>query len=194
MTPPAGPGHLLAVQPADVVVLRGTTAWTAKLIEVAAVLRGLPPASHVAVMHHWDAHGRPWGVEGRPGGVGWVDMTRYLADRRTVTNAAQPKAAVQRKAVTTLLATMLGTPYDWVGGICGDAVRDLDMPKLWGLTDPGTGLIPGAVVCSSLAAYGYDHEGLAAPCRPGEAGAGRWRDVEPADWAQWIDASGWAAR
>ena len=178
-----------AVGPADVVVLRGVS-WTAKLIGIGSVWRGLDPASHVAVVHHQDLAGRWWGIEGRPGGVGWVDMTRYLRDPKALCNHAQPKTAAARADVSALMVKLLGTDYDWAEGIARDAFLDLDMPGQWRRSDPVTGLLPAHVVCSSLAAYGYDRTGLPAPHRPGE-GVAQWRDVEPSDWRAWTESAGW---
>jgi cell wall-associated NlpC family hydrolase len=176
----------MTAQPGDVLVITGTSD-TSKLIEVGAVLAGEPAASHVAILHHTDAAGVPWAIEGRPGGVGWADARGYLGDRRTLTNAAQPKTPLQRHDVCALAAKLLGTPYDWVGGIAEDALKALRLPELWAEKDPATGLVPGHVVCSSLAAWVYDRDGLLAPA-PAD-----WRHVTPGDWAGFIIRAAWAA-
>jgi cell wall-associated NlpC family hydrolase len=170
------------IQPGDVLVVTGSN-WAAKLIEIGAILRGRDAASHVAVYHHHDAAGVPWAIEGRPGGVGWRDARSYLNDRRTLTNAAQPKTPGQRDQVMELMVKMLGTPYDWAGGIAGDAAQALNLPKMWAPTDNGT--VPGHVVCSSLAAWGYDHVGLKGP-QPLD-----WEHVTPGAWGSWIIEQGW---
>ena len=167
------------VQPGDILVIDGTTD-VSKLIEVGAVLAGEPAASHVAVFHH-----PGWCIEGRPGGVGWADANAYLKDPRTLTNAVQPKNAKQRQAVCDLAVKMLQTPYDWVGGIAEDAMRALRLPQLWEEKDAATGLVPGHVVCSSLAAWVYDKVGLAAP-HPKD-----WQHVTPGDWSLFIAKAAW---
>ena len=166
--------------PGDVLVITGTCD-VSKLIELGGVLAGEPAASHVAVFHHTG-----WVIEGRPGGVGWQDTTGYLNDRRTITNVVQPKNANQRQQVCDLAVKLLGTRYDWVGGIAEDALNALHLPELWASKDPATGLVPGAVVCSSLAAWVYDHCGLAAP-HPTD-----WQHVTPSDWSLFLKEQGWA--
>ncbi len=170
---------LVSVQPGDVLVI-ASAADTSKLIEIGAVLAGEPAASHVAVFHH-----PGWVIEGRPGGVGWADATGYLRDPRTITNALQPKTGGQRQQVCDLAVKMLGTAYDWAGGIAEDAMKALRLPELWAEKDPATGLVPGHVVCSSLAAWVYDRAGLAAP-HPAD-----WRHVTPGDWAEFIVKAAW---
>ncbi len=167
------------VRPGDVLVIAGTSG-TSKLIEAGAVLEGEPAASHVAVFHH-----PGWVIEGRPGGVGWADATGYLRDPRTVTNAVQPKTGPQREQVCGLAVKLLGTPYDWAGGIAEDAMKALHLPELWASKDPATGLVPGHVVCSSLAAWVYDRAGLAAPLTHD------WQHVTPGDWAEFIIRAAW---
>jgi hypothetical protein len=173
-----------APQPGDVLVIDGTTDIS-KLIEIGAVLAGEAAASHVAVMHHTDDAGVPWAVEGRPGGVGWADARAYLADPRTAANVLQPKTQAQRAQVCALAAKLLGTPYDWMGGIAEDAMNSLGLGALWAEKDPATGTVPGHVVCSSLAAWVYDRCALGAP-KPAD-----WRHVTPGDWAAYITAQGW---
>jgi len=173
------------VQPGDLLIVSGSN-WASKLIMIGAVLRGRDPASHVAVMHHADAHGTPWAIEGRPGGVGWRDARDYLADRRTVTNTAQPKTPAQRDQVCALMVKMLGTEYDWKG-IAEDTALALNLPRIWA---PGPdGKVPGAVVCSSLAAWGYGQAGL-----PGPALSGDWETVTPGDWRTFCEQQGWRPR
>ena len=171
-------------QPGDILVIDGTSG-VAKVIEIGAVLQGQPAASHVAVLHHVDDARVPWAVEGRPGGVGWADARAYLRDPRTVANVLQPKTAAQRAQVCALMVKLLGTPYDWLGGIAEDAFESLGLGALWAEKDPATGLVPGAVVCSSLAAWVYDRVALGAP-HPDD-----WRHVTPSDWASYIAAQGW---
>lgn len=170
------------VRPGDVLVCRGAGSWTAKLIEIGAVLAGQPSASHIAVVHHVDAAGTLWCVEGRPGGAGWKDAKAYLSARSTVTNAAQPKTKAQRDRVCAVIRALIGTPYDW-DAIAQDAVAALGLPALW--AEKWNGQVPAHVVCSSLAAYAYGQADLAAP------GGADGPHVTPADWSRFVEDKGW---
>jgi hypothetical protein len=175
------------LQPGDVVVVR-TGGWEAGLIRFGSALRGQPNLdNHVAVVHHKDSSGTLWGIEGRPGGVGWVDVAVYFTGARgqyTLTNALQPKTAVQRDVVAATCEAMLHTPYDWPA-IAQDALQDLHLPELWAAKWNGT--TPGHVVCSSLASWAHRKAALAAPATTDA------RHVEPSDWAQFIIERGWSA-
>jgi cell wall-associated NlpC family hydrolase len=181
VTGPVVRGAQLA--PGDLLIVDGT-AGASKLIEIGAVLDGDPAASHVAIYHHTDAHGTAWAVEGRPGGVGWRDAHDYDTDPRTLTNAAQPKTPAQRTEICMYAVKLLGTGYDWIGGIAEDAALALHLPQLW-TPDPASGQVPAHVVCSSLAAWVYDRAGLDAP------GRGDWEHVTPGAWALFIGQRGW---
>jgi hypothetical protein len=171
------------VQPGDVLVIR-TGGLAAAMIRLGAALAGRPNLSnHVAVVHHTDAHGTVWVVEGRPGGAGWRDAGSYLASPWTLANTAQPKTPAQRETVRKIMEAMLGTAYDW-DAIVADAGVDLHMDRAW-LPD-WHGTVPGHVVCSSLAAYAYGKAGL--PCPPGG------RTCQPSDWSAWILTRAWEAR
>ena len=102
-------------------------------------------------------------IQGRPGGVGLVDCTYWLGDSRTRSNHGQPKPN-DHNQLTVLLgscAKSLGIQYDWVG-IAEDACAALDLTDLCAAIDPlwrwpsQHDLLPGHVVCSSLAAMLYD--------------------------------------
>jgi hypothetical protein len=167
----------------DVLAVR-TGGWASALIRFGSLVAGhYEPQNHVAVVHHYDSKGIWWGVEGRPGGTGWVDVRNYLASKWTVSNAAQPRTDAQRQMVATTVAQMLGSEYDWVG-IAADAVEDLNLPVLFCQNWNGKGA-PLHVVCSSLAAYAHRVAGLAKPAiRPD-------RFVQPADWAAFDQAARW---
>jgi hypothetical protein len=169
------------VLPGTVLVVR-TGGLAAAAIRLGAALRGRPNLSnHVVVAHHVDGAGTPWGIEGRPGGVGWADLRRYQASTWTLTNAAQPLTGAQRAAICAAMEKMLGTPYDWEA-IVADAASSLrlDLPG-WDASWHGT--VAGQLVCSSAAAYGYGKAGVPCP-----AGA---RAVTPADWDEFILRRGW---
>lgn len=167
----------------DVLVIR-TGGWGAALIRLGAWLAHEPDQwNHVAVVHHKDSAGVWWGIEGRPGGVGWVDVRGYLNDKRTISNAAQPRTPAQRLMVTSTVQQMLGTEYDWVG-IGADACADLSLPALFAQDWKGGGA-PLHVVCSSLAAYAQRKAGLHYPLIHPD------RFCQPDDWAAFIEKAAW---
>lgn len=174
MNPAVAPGDVLAVNTGD--------GWGSWWIRFGAAVRNRPNLSnHVVVVHHVDARGTVWGIEGRPGGVGWVDCTVYLRSRNLVTNAAQPKTSAQRAAVCKTMEALLGTAYDW-DAIVNDGATDLGI-HLPDWSPDWTGTVPGHVVCSSAAQYAYLKNGLA--CPPGDRGC------QPSDWDAFILNEGW---
>lgn len=175
------------LQPADILVTRTKKGLFPRAIRLAAALQDKPNlGNHVVVVHHIDAAGTIWGIEGRPGGVGWVDCKKYLGSPWTVSNAAQPKTDQQRVDVCTAAEGMLATPYDWEG-IVLDGMKAIGAQELW--TDKEWGKqAPAHVVCSSYAAWLYCHVGLAAPAQLQDS-----RTTTPGDWGQFIVTTGWAA-
>lgn len=162
----------------DVLCVRGTD-WAARLIRLGAALLDEPNLdNHVAIVHHQDASGTWWVVEGRPGGVGWADAASYLKSPWTVNNGAQPKTDAQREQIAQVAEGLLGTPYDWVG-IVGDAMAAIHAPDFWAQNWQNQGP-PGHFVCSSLAAWVYEYVGLARPT------VHEPRLTTPADWDQFI--------
>jgi len=72
MSDPARP------MPGDLLLTRSKTGVFGRLIRVGAALRDEPNLiNHVVIVDHQDRQGTWWGIEGRPGGVGWVDLQRY---------------------------------------------------------------------------------------------------------------------
>ena len=140
--------------------------------------------NHVAVMHHYDENGTPWGIEGRPGGVGWVDLTAYLAHPTCVTNHRQVEAdPVKGHAAARAMEGILGTPYAWLDGIARDAARAV--AHLWVPGEQWGNVVPGHVVCSSAADWSYEHVGLESP-KPDKC-------CMPNDWYHFILERGFAA-
>ena len=183
MTGPIVHGAELA--PGDLLICDGT-ADTSKLIEVGAILVGDPAASHVCGYHHTDANGIPWGIEGRPGGVGWRDIRDYDRDPRTVTNAAQPKTGTQRQIITEWGVKLLHTAYDWKGGIAQDADAALGLPPLpW--HEDATGKVPGHAVCSSLWAWIYSWRAMIPAPKP----PAQWETTTPGMWSEFVAERGW---
>lgn len=167
------------LKPGDVLAVRGTS-WEAEAIRVGEELSGKPGLNnHVAIMHHWQGD-VPWGLEGKPGGVGWRDLRSYAADPYTLDNCAQPgRTDAARQRVAGRAQAMLATAYDW-RSIADDTLRAFRMPDLW--ASDWHGLAPGSTVCSSFAAWLYEQEGWPRPDCPD-------RDTEPADWTEFILAN-----
>jgi hypothetical protein len=175
-------GRLAALQPGDVLAVRTPPTVFGLLIRFGAWLARKPnTVDHVAIVHHRDAAGILWAIEGRPGGVGWVDLAVY-DNRWLVSNAAQPKTDGQREQICDAAVSLLGTGYDWTA-IAADAAAVLDVDGLWRVRDYGD-KAPGHVVCSSLAAWVYRKVGLAEPCGPAVT-------CTPGDWAAFCQAEGW---
>ncbi len=186
---PAARGDVLAV-------------WTGDgplqdLIRVDEALCGKPAvANHVVIITHQDQLGRWMGIQGQPGGVGPVDCTPFLADVRTMSNHDEPKPDDRRQLDSFLAsaAKSLGLAYDWAG-IAEDALDALHVEDLSGVIDPlwrwpsQHNLLPGHVVCSSLAAMLYDLPSVSWA----HPDLGDERECEPADWWRWSEARAWTA-
>lgn len=178
-----------APAPGDVWVVR-TRGFTARLIRLGTALRYLFSSknpqgdldNHVVVVIH-ETDGVWWGIEGRPGGVGWADLTIYINEPATITNADQPKTDAQRAAIIALVPQVLGKQYDW-DAIMEAAAQDLHLPVMFAPPDRWDATVPGHVICSSLADWMYVHLGLAAP--------GQGRHTQPSDWTEFDLAKGWA--
>jgi hypothetical protein len=183
---------MLTAGPADVLAVGGGQGWMAKAIRIGGIIKGNPGvANHVIIVTHRDAKQRWMGIEGRPGGVGLVDCTPWLADRLTRSNHAQPRPGGQpaMDAFLASCAKSLGVKYDWVGiaqdalGIAGAVNLAERIDPLWRWPSKD-GQLPGAVVCSSLAAMLYDQVDWAHP-------PGAERNTHPGDWWKWNDAQAW---
>jgi hypothetical protein len=179
-----GPGDVLAVWTGDELIERA--------IRMAELMEGKPAvANHVVIVTHQDPLGRWMGIEGRPGGVGTCDVTPYLTDARTRSNHSQPRPDDAGQVVTFIAscAKSLGIAYDWVG-IAEDGLGALHIADLSAVINPlwasHEGLLPGHVVCSSLAAYLY-----AMVTDWAHPDVGAERTCEPADWWRWADTSAW---
>jgi len=181
----AAPGDVLAVWTGDTIIENA--------IRLGERLEGKPAiANHVVLITHQDQLGRWMGIPGQPGGVGNVDVTPYLSDSRTRSNHDQPRPNDngQLSAFLASAAKSLGIAYDWIG-IAEDALDALKINDLSTVIDPlwrsDPNLLPGHVVCSSLAAMLYDLPviGWAHP------DLGVERECEPADWWRWGDVQSW---
>jgi hypothetical protein len=174
------------IEPGDVVLTR-SKGWVGWIIRFGAALLDRPNIrNHVIVVHHRDDAGTLWGIEGRPGGVGWVDMTAVMRSRLTSTNAAQPKDLRARATIASAVEAAIERPYDW-GAIAQAAAESLRIDRLWRSPEfREDGLVPAGVICSALADWAYERAGLASP-----GGAGRTRYTTPADWDLFIQSRGW---
>jgi len=172
------------VLPGDVLCVR-TTGIPGEMIRLGASLEGKPDLeNHIAVVHHQNPDGTWRGIEARPGGVAWADMTPYLESHWTLSNCGQPKKPAYRAMVCSVVEQMLKTSYDW-DAIAQDALIDLHIPDVW--AEKWNGKTPDHVVCSSLAAWAYHKAGLAAPTTEDMA------HIQPADWTQFILLNGYQA-
>lgn len=145
--------------------------------------------NHVAVFTHLDSAGRPRGLEGRPGGFGWADLTRYLTHPDTITNAWQPGRTDQdRAALVERLTRMVGVPYDWqaIAYFAAEildrrVLRLIEQRREWPEGRP-----PSQFVCSSVIDWAYEDRGWD---NPGGLKCTRWTD--PAAWTDHIQEHGW---
>lgn len=153
------------------------------VIRLGARIHHLPSSiNHIAVMTHW-TDGVPWGIEGRPGGVGPVDLRPYIASPATISNRLQHRTPAERQAIADAMTALAGTSYDWPA-IIADGCDDLGLPALWAENWHGRGS-PAHVVCSSVAALVYARLGL-----PDPTGA-TIRRLQPGHWARFIQTEGW---
>jgi hypothetical protein len=165
------------LKPGDVFAVR-TSGKEQDIIEFGEGLQGKPNLdNHVAGFVKW-AGKIPWGLEGRPSSVGWVDMRKYIGHPQAWNNCAQPhRSDVERVHVGENAVKMIGTRYDWEA-IGGDTLEALHI-KLYNLTWKD-GTVPGQVVCSSYWAYLYKTVLWQHPSTGDE------RMCEPADWTNFI--------
>lgn len=165
----------------DLVLTRHHDSLPMWFVRFGAALRNLPNSvDHVIIVHHRDPTGLLWGLEGRPGGVGYVALTNeILKNPYTISNVGQPKTQEQRFLIAKGAEKLIGTPYDW-GGIALDAgaILGVDLwDKQWGDKPPGH------VVCSAYADWEYELVKLLTPRQD--------RLCMPAHWAKlWIER-GW---
>lgn len=182
----------LDVSPGDVLAVNTSGFWN-HVVRFGEWLQGRSSlAGHVVIVISQDQTGRWMGIQGQPGGVGPCDVTPYLSRSSTRANHAQPRPDDNGQLASFLAscAKSLGISYDWVGiaedtlNIIGlhDLSEDIDWLWRW---PTKTNLLPGHVVCSSIAARLYEVVGWAHP------DMGTERVCEPADWWQWSDKQQW---
>ena len=182
----------LAAAPGDVLAL-----WTGQevfqdFIRAGEALEGRPTvANQVVIVTHQDQLGRWMGIRGEPGGIGLADCTPFLSDSRTMSNHDEPKLNDRGQLATFLasVAKSLGIASNWVG-IADDSLHVEDpsalIDPLWRWPS-NHNLLPGHVVCASLAAMLYDLPSVGWE----HPDLGTERMCEPADWWQWSQACAW---
>lgn len=171
----------------DVLCTR-STGWAVFFIRLGAALLDRPnTVNHVIIVHHQDADGTLWGIEGRPSGVGYVRLDKYLKSPWTLANVEQPKSEGDRYLIAKAAEKLLSAPYDWYG-IFQDALLWANRSRVRRMINANWGdanTPPTHVVCSSFADWVYDFCGLTSPGRRFD------RNVTPGDWAKFIIESEW---
>lgn len=179
------------VLPGDVIAVHTGNSWGNRtiragewLVSARRTFPNLPPwprVNHVVMVT--DLEPRMLGIEGRPSGVGYVDLSArdyaYLSvDRATKTPAERIGCVEWARGVA------FGKAYDWdaiaeIGldavGV-HDALQSLGIPDLWREDWNGQG-IPGHMICSTAWVWIRDHYGIPRPL-PTEGG----RYLTPLDW------------
>ena len=174
----------------DVMVTREGNKLISLAIRAGAALAGLPAyCNHAIIVHHRDASGRWWGIEGRPSGVGYVELGKRLDHPLTNINTDQPKTEDQRYLIAVAAESLLSIPYDW-SAIRRHTEAALKVSELLSLL-PGVpewdeNEIPTHVVCSSFADWAYERVGLANP-----GGHRRTRMTTPGHWDDFMLRRQW---
>lgn len=166
----------------DVLVTREGPWYVSGAIRLGAALAKLPAfTNHAIIVHHQDEQGVMWGIEGRPGGVGWRDLSGPLSWTLTNANNLQPKTEDQRYLIAVAAETLLGTAYDWAA----IAEHTREALRLWKvaprLAEWKDDEIPAHVVCSSFADWAYERVGL-----PNPGGNKLTRMTAPGDWDKFM--------
>jgi hypothetical protein len=175
------------LQPGDVVITEMGIWIVRLLIWIQALLTGnlkYAKSGHIIVVSHRDAEGRLWGIEGRPGGIGWVEMDKR-AGHWGVSNVDQPKSADQRDKIVNVMKSLIGSRYDYAAYIIL-ALDAVGISQKW--TDYTGQDVPVQFVCSAVAGYVYEDVGLDNP-----GGMEITRFTVPAQWARFIDEKVWVS-
>lgn len=174
------------LKPGDVVITE-MGVWIIRwLIIIQSVLTGLGKyrkSGHVIVVTHRDEQNRLWGIEGRPGGVGWAQLDKRNG-KWGVTNSDQSKDAAQRSKIVETMKSLLGTKYDY-DAYLQIALQTVGININW--TDFKGEQVPTHIICSAVADYVYEDVGLANP-----GGVSITRFTTPAEWAMFIDKGDYA--
>lgn len=174
------------LKPGDVVIVEMGIWIIRALIWIQSVLTGrikYRESGHVIVVTHRDDRGRLWGIEGRPGGVGWAQLDKRNG-KWGLANLDQPKDAAQRSKIVETMKSLLGTKYDY-DAYLQIALETIGLNTSW--TDFRGNDVPAHFICSAIADYVYEDVGLANP-----GGMRITRLTLPSDWAAFIDKGDYA--
>jgi hypothetical protein len=175
------------LKPGDVVIV-AMGVWIIRwLIYVQSFLTGrakYKESGHVIVVTHRDDQNRLWGIEGRPGGVGWAQLDKRNG-KWGIANTDQPKDAAQRSKIVETMKSLLGTKYDY-DAYLQIALQTIGINVSW--TDFQGNQVPTHIICSAIADYVYEDVGLANP-----GGMKVTRLTTPAQWAEFIDKGDYKA-
>lgn len=176
---------LKTLKPGDVIVTE-MGVWIIRiLIWIQAILTGKSKyrqSGHIIVFTHVDTEGRYWGIEGRPGGVGWAQLDKR-SGKWALTNVDQPKDAAQRSKIVETMKELIGTKYDYSAYVA-IALQTVGITTEW--TDFKGNQVPTHVICSAVADYVYEDVGLDNP-----GGYRITRFTTPAEWAEFVDKREW---
>jgi hypothetical protein len=172
----------------DVIVTREGPWLISWAIRLGARLMNLPTlVNHVIIVHHVDPLTGRWvGIEGRPSGVGWTDVTARLTHPLTNANTFQAKTGEQRYLVATAAEALVGTAYDW--GAIAEAARQATRLRVRAAAEWPEDATPGAVICSAFADWAYERVGLANP-----GGQSMTRFTTPGHWDRFMIDGEWMA-
>jgi hypothetical protein len=173
------------LKPGDVVIVEMGIWIVRALIWIQALFSGnfkYRQNGHVIVVSHRDEEGRLWGIEGRPGGVGWALMDKR-AGEYGLSNVEQPKSDDDRYYIVETMKSLLGTHYDYLAYL-DIALETIGITPQW--TDFQGNDVPPHFICSAVADYVYEVRGLANP-----GGMEITRHTTPAQWARFIAEKGW---
>jgi len=171
----------------DILVTREGSWYVSGAIRLGAKLMGLPSyVNHAIIVHHQDEQGVMWGIEGRPGGVGWRDLTMPLKGTLTNANNLQPKTEDQRYLIAVAAESLFATPYDWAA----IAEHTREALRLWEvvprIAEWKDAEVPAHVVCSSFADWAYEQVELSNP-----GGKSMTRMTTPGHWDRFMMRKEW---
>lgn len=175
----------------DILVTREGPWYVSTAIRLGAAMLRLPAfVNHAIIVHHKDEAGTMWGIEGRPGGVGWRDLSGPLSWQLTNANNLQPKTDEQRYLIAVAAESLFATPYDWAA-IAHDTREALTTAlRLWsptgGIREWEEKETPAHVVCSSFADWAYERVEL-----PNPGGNKMTRFTTPGHWDQFMMKQDW---
>jgi hypothetical protein len=169
------------LKPGDVVIVEMGIWIIRVLIWIQAFLTGKSKYSksgHVIVVTHRDLVGRLWGIEGRPGGIGWAQLDKRNG-KWGLANVDQIKSAAQRSKIVETMKSLLGTKYDY-DAYLQIALQTIGLNTSW--TDFRGNDVPAHFICSAVADYVYEDVELANP-----GGKKVTRLTTPAEWGEFIE-------